>query len=95
MFDPQDQWKNVRQSATQFRGSVGGSSLPLRVGVGVFFLLVLGPLILSGLFALVVAATCSLVVVLIQHLVNLCFDIFSAGDGRGRKNVRVVRRSKL
>ena len=95
MFDPQDQWKNVRQSATQFRGSVGGSSLPLRVGVGVFFLLVLGPLILSGLFALVVAVTCSLVAVLIQRLVKLCFDIFSSGDGWGRKNVKVVRRSKL
>lgn len=95
VFNPQDQWKNVRQSATQFRGSVGGSSLPLRVGVGVFFLLVLGPLILSGLIALVIAVTCSFVVALIQRLVNLCFDIFSSGDGRGRKNVRVVRRSKL
>ena len=95
VFNPQDQWKNVRQSATQFRGSVGGSSLPLRVGVGVFFLLVLGPLILSGLIALVIAVTCSFVVALIQRLVNLCFDIFSSGDGQGRKNVRVVRRSKL
>ena len=94
MFDPQDQWKNVRQSANQFRGSVGGRSLPLRVGVVVFFLLVLGPLVLSGLFALVVAVTCSLVVGLIQRLVNLFFEIFSADDDRGRKNVRVVCRSK-
>ena len=93
MFNPQDQWKNVRQSASQFRGSVGGGSLPLRIGVGVFFLLVLGPLILSGLMALVIAIVCSVVVMLIQRLVGFFSEIFSARDKQGRKNVKVVRRS--
>ncbi|MEL7066865.1 MAG: hypothetical protein AAGK24_05490, partial [Planctomycetota bacterium] len=59
---PENEWKNVRQSASKFRGSIGGSSLPLRVGFGVFFLLVLGPLILSGLLALAIAVACAVVV---------------------------------
>ena len=94
MFDPQDQWKNVRQSASQFRGSVGGGSLPLRVGVGVFFLLVLGPLILSGLIALAIAVACSVMVMLIQRIFGFFSEVFSSGDQEGRKNVKVVRRSK-
>ena len=93
MFNPQDQWNNVRQSASQFRGSVGGGSLPLRVGVGVFFLLILGPLILSGLVALAIAVACSVVVILIQRVFNFLSEVFSAGDQQGRKNVKVVRRS--
>ena len=94
MFDPQNEWKSVRQSANQFRGSIGGSGLPLRVGFGVFFLLVLGPLILSGLFALVIAVVCAIVVVVIQHLVAFFSGIFTARQIQGRKNVKVVRRSK-
>ena len=95
MFDPQDQWKNVRQSATQFRGSVGGGSLPFRVGVGVFFLLVLGPLILSGLVALAIAIACSVVVMLIQRVFGFFSEMLSSGDQQGRKNVKVVRRTEL
>ena len=95
MFDPQDQWKNVRQSASQFRGSVGGGSLPLRVGVGVFFLLVLVPLILSGLIALAVAVACSVGVMLIQRVFGFFTEFFSARDHQGRKNVKVVRRSEF
>ena len=95
MFDPQNQWKNVRQSASQFRGSVGGGSLPLRVGVGVFFLLVLGPLIFSGLIALVIAIACSVVVMLIQRIFGFFSEMSPCGDQQGRKNVKVVRRSEL
>ena len=95
MFNPQDQWKNVRQSASQFRGSVGGGSLPLRVGVGVFFLLVVGPMILSGLVALAIAVACSVVVMLIQRFFGFFSQVFSASDHQGRKNVKVVRRSGL
>ena len=95
MFDPQDQWKNVRQSASQFRGSIGGGSLPLRVGVGVFFLLILGPLILSGLAALAIAIACSVVVMLIQRVFGFFSEILSSRDQQGRKNVKVVRRSEL
>ena len=94
MFDPQDQWKNVRQSASQFRGSVGGGSLPLRVGVVVFFLLVLGPLVLSGLVALAIAIVCSVVVVVIQRVFGFFSEMLTSGDQQGRKNVRVVRRSE-
>ncbi len=93
MFNPQDQWNNVRQSASQFRGSVGGGGLPLRVGVGVFFLLILGPLILSGLVALAIAVVCSVVVILIQRVFSFFSEVFSARDQEGRKNVKVVRRS--
>jgi hypothetical protein len=95
VFDPQDQWKNVRQSASQFRGSVGGGSLPLRVGVGVFFLLVVGPLILSGLVALAIAVACSVVVMLIQRVFGFFSQVSSARDHQGRKNVKVVRRSEF
>lgn len=95
MFDPENQWKSVRESASQFRGSIGGRSLPLRVGVGVFFILVLGPLILSGFLALVVAVACAILVKLIQKLVTFCSGIFTANDNQGRKNVKVVRRGKL
>ena len=95
MFDPQDQWKNVRQTASQFKGSVGGGSLPLRVGVGVFFLLVLAPLIFSGLIALAIAVACSAVVMLIQRVFDFFSEVFSSGDQQGRKNVKVVSRSEL
>ncbi len=92
---PENEWKNVRQSASKFRGSIGGSSLPLRVGFGVFFLLVLGPLILSGLLALAIAVACAVLVALIQRLFNFCSGVFTTRGGQGRKNVRVVRREKL
>ncbi len=95
VLDPQDQWKNVRQSASQFRGSIGGSSLPFRVGVGVFFLLVLGPMILSGLFALAIAVTCAIVVLLVQRALGFFSEILSARDHQGRKNVKVVRRGEF
>ena len=92
---PENEWKNVRQSASKFRGSIGGSSLPLRVGFGVFFLLVLGPLILTGLLALAIAVACAVLVALIQRLVVFCSGVFTTRGGQGRKNVRVVRREKL
>lgn len=92
---PENEWKNVRQSASKFRGSIGGSSLPLRVGFGVFFLLVLGPLILSGVFALTIAVACAILVALVQRLVLFSSGLFTAKGGQGRKNVKVVRRSEL
>ena len=91
---PENEWKNVRQSASKFRGSIGGSSLPLRVGFGVFFLLVLGPLILSGVLALAIAVACAVLVALVQRLVVFYSGIFTTRRGQGRKNVRVVRREK-
>ena len=93
MIDPKNHWKDVRKTARQFRGSIGVSSLSLRVGVGVFFLLVLGPLILSGLLALVIAVACSIVVMLVQRVLGLFSEIFSPRDHQGRKNVKVVRRN--
>ena len=93
MIDPKNQWKEVRQSARQIRGSIGGSSLPLRIGIGVFVLLVLGPLILSGLLALVVAIACAIVVMLVQRVLGFFAVISSAKDHQGRKNVKVVRRN--
>ncbi len=92
---PENEWKNVRQSASKFRGSIGGSSLPLRVGFGVFFLLVLGPLILSGVLALAIAVACAVLVALVQRLVVFCSGIFTTRGGQGRKNVKVVHRKKL
>ena len=92
---PENEWRNVRQSASKFRGSIGGSSLPLRVGLGVFFLLVLGPLILSGVMALAIAVACAVLVALVQRLVVFCSGIFTTKGGQGRKNVRVVHRKKI
>ncbi len=92
MFHQKEQWQNLRQSANQFRGSVGGGSLPFRVGVSVFMLVLLVPLVLIGLFALVVAVFGSLVVVVFQHLIRFFSDLFSSSDGQGRRNVKVIRR---
>ena len=95
VLGPENEWRNVRQSASKFRGSIGGSSLPLRVGLGVFFLLVLGPLILSGVMALAIAVACAVLVALVQRLVVLFSGIFTTKGGQGRKNVRVVHRKKI
>ena len=92
MFESQSNWQQVRQSASQFRGSVGSGSLPLRVGLWVFFCLILIPLLVAGLLALSVAILSATVVLLTQRLINASAQFFSSSDNQGRRNVKIVDR---
>ena len=92
MFNSQNNWQQVRQSASRFRGSVGGGSLPLRVGLWVFLCLILIPLLLVGLFSLSVAMLCAILVLLAQRLIHGVARFFSSSDNQGRRNVKVVGR---
>ena len=92
MFNSQNNWQQVRQSASQFQGSVGNGSLPLRVGLWVFLCLIVIPLLFAGLFALIVAILCATLVLFSQRLISGAARLFSSSDNQGRRNVKVIGR---